>query len=127
LAFFLINIPDRVGFVASNHSRRINLIKLRTAAIIDTSNHDRHSERARSASLSESLHDASDVLRNIIDARSLIVSQSVALSFDTRIVHNDSGISIEAGEGGADVVVDQGDLLEGSGMLQLLESLFFDS
>ncbi len=103
------------------------MVELWAASVIDSGDHNRHSERARSASLREALHDASDVLGNVVDARSFVVGESVALGFDSRVVHYDSRIGIETGEGGADVVVNQGDLLERARMLQFLESLFLNS
>ncbi len=112
-----MSLPDRVGLVAGDHARGVNLIELRTAGVIDSGDHDRHSEWARSASLSEALHNARDVLGDVIDARGFVVGQSVALGFDARIVHHYSGVGVETGEGSADVVVDQGDLLEGSWVL----------
>ncbi len=92
---------------------------------VDTSDHYGKAKRTSATGLGELLHQGRDLLGHIVNRGFLVVSQTVILRTETSVVDDDSSISIEAGKRTADVLVNNGYLLERGRFLELFECLLF--
>jgi hypothetical protein len=77
---------------------------------VEADDERRDTERSNTTGLGVSLLNTGDVFRNILDGDGVFDGQSMTLSFEARLVDQNPGIGVEAGEGETDVGINKTDL-----------------
>lgn len=95
-----VNVPSTVD------ATRLRLIKPRLLPLgIESHDQCRDAKWPRAARLRIPLLHAGNILGDVLDADRILDSESVALCFQPRLVHQDPCVSVQTGEGEGDVVV----------------------
>lgn len=120
-------ISDRIFIPCAVDSTRLGLVESSLLAARVKANDERaDAERPHATALGIPLLHASDVFGDVLDADGVLDGEAVALGFEAGLVDEDAGVGVEAGEGQADVVVDEADLGgRDSCVLQLHGGLLF--
>ena len=96
------------------------------AAGVEANDECADAERSHTTTLSIPLLHTGNVFGDVLDAHGILDSKSVALGFEAGFVDEDAGVGVEAGEGKADVVIDETNLGgRDAGVLQLHGGLLF--
>jgi hypothetical protein len=80
------------------------------ATRVETNDQSADAKWPHTSTLCISLLHTSHVFRDVLNSHWVLHSQAMTLRFETCLIHQNTGVCIQAGEGQTDVVVDQGDL-----------------
>jgi hypothetical protein len=119
LAHLLRVAPAGLRLPLREGTRGVGVVEVGAGGRVEASQQAADAEGTHSALLRVLLLRFSDELGNVLDRRTVVVVEAVALALDSRLVCEDSSVGSEAGVGHVDVVIELHDLLDGFAVLQL--------